>query len=88
MNQADAMDIMRAAIWVVIAASGPAVMAAMVVGVTIALMQALTQVQEITLTFIPKIIAIVLVTIATAPFIGAEVHKFSAVLYQRIERGF
>ena len=88
MNQADALDMVRAAIWVVITASGPAVLAAMAVGVTIALIQALTQVQEITLTFIPKIVVIFLIIIATAPYIGAEVNKFTDIVYGRIERGF
>jgi flagellar biosynthetic protein FliQ len=56
-NQADALEIVQSAIWTVILASSPAVIAAMAVGVIIALLQALTQVQEITLTFIPKIVA-------------------------------
>lgn len=58
MNEADALDILRNAIWTILVASGPAVLAAMVVGVAIALIQALTQVQEMTLTFVPKIIAV------------------------------
>ena len=48
----------------------------MVVGVVIALFQALTQVQEITLTFIPKIIVILLVTALTGPFIGGADLRF------------
>jgi len=88
MNQADALDLVRAAIWVVITASGPAVLAAMAVGLIIALVQALTQVQEVTLTFIPKIVVIFLVLITTAPFVGAEIQKFSEIVYGRIERGF
>ncbi len=88
MNQADALDLMRAAVWVVLTASGPAVLAAMVVGIAIALVQALTQIQEVTLTFVPKIIIILLVIIATAPFMGAELQKFTELVYARIERGF
>ncbi len=88
MNQADALDLVRVAIWVVITASGPAVLAAMVIGLSIALIQALTQVQEITLTFIPKIVVIFFVLIATAPFIGAEIQKFTDIVYGRIESGF
>ena len=44
MNEADALDIVQAAIWTVIVASGPAVLAAVIVGVVIAFIQALTQV--------------------------------------------
>ena len=54
MNERDALDIVHQAIWTIIVVSGPAVGAAMFVGIIIALLQALTQVQEMTLTFIPK----------------------------------
>ncbi len=88
MNQADALDLVRAAVWVVLTASGPAVLAAMAVGIAIALFQALTQVQEVTLTFVPKIVIILLVIVATAPFMGAELQKFTGIVYARIEKGF
>lgn len=88
MNEVDALDIVRDAIWTVIVGSGPAVVVAMLVGISIALVQALTQVQEITLTFIPKIVAILLVIIATGPFIGAQMLTFTQMVYGRIETGF
>lgn len=88
MNQADALDIVQSAIWTVMLASGPAVGAAMAIGVAIALLQALTQVQEITLTFIPKIVAILVVTALTAPFMGAVIFTFAEQVYGRIEHGF
>ena len=88
MNQADALDIVQAAIWTIILASGPAVAAAMAVGLAIALLQALTQVQEITLTFIPKIIVILVVTSVAAPFMGQVIYGFAEQAYGRIEKGF
>ncbi len=88
MNQADALDIVHSAIWTIILASGPAVAAAMFVGVIIALFQALTQVQEVTLTFIPKIIAILVVASLTAPFMGQVINSFSQQVFSRIEHGF
>jgi flagellar biosynthetic protein FliQ len=88
MNQADALDIVQSALWTVIIASGPAVAAAMLIGIVIALLQALTQVQEITLTFIPKIIAILLISSLTAPFVGAVIYTFAETVYSRIEVGF
>ena len=88
MNQADALDIVQSAIWTIILASGPAVAAAMAVGLIIALFQALTQVQEVTLTFIPKIIAILLVISVSAPFMGQVIYGFAEQLYARIEQGF
>jgi flagellar biosynthesis protein FliQ len=88
MNQADALDIVRAAIWTIILASGPSVGAAMAIGIVIALIQALTQVQEVTLTFIPKILAILIVASITAPFMGQAIHSFSQEIFARIEHGY
>jgi len=88
MNQADALDIVQSAIWTIIVASSPAVIAAMAVGIVIALLQALTQVQEITLTFIPKIIATLLVTSLMASFIGTVIYAFAEQVYGRIQDGF
>ena len=88
MNQADALDIVQAAIWTIIMASGPAVAVAMAVGLVIALFQALTQVQEVTLTFIPKIVAVLLVTSATASFMGQVIFSFAEQVFGRIENGF
>ncbi len=88
MNEADALDIAQAAIWTVIVAAGPAVLVAMVVGVAIAFVQALTQVQEMTLTFVPKILAIFVTIAISAPFIGAQISTFSNIVFSRIESGF
>ena len=70
MNEADALSIMQGTIWTIVVAAGPAVLTAMVVGIIIALFQALTQIQEMTLTFVPKIIAVLVVLSLTATFIG------------------
>ena len=88
MNEADALDIVQFAIWTVLTAAGPAVAVAMIVGVAIALVQALTQIQEITLTFVPKIVAILLVVAFSGPFIGGQISSFSNVVFERIENGF
>lgn len=88
MNQADALDLVQSAIWAVVVASSPAVVSAMLVGIVISLLQALTQVQEVTLTFIPKIISILLISVATAPFVGGVIVAFALQVYSRIETGF
>ena len=88
MNEADALDIVQFAIWTVLTACGPAVGVAMIVGIGIALVQALTQIQEITLTFVPKIVAIMIVVALTGPFIGGQISAFSNVIFERIETGF
>jgi flagellar biosynthetic protein FliQ len=87
-NEADALEIVRSAIWTIIIGSGPAVGAAMLVGVVIALFQALTQIQEMTLTFVPKIVVILVALTVAAPFIGGQIFAFTENVYGRIEKGF
>jgi len=87
-NEADALDIVQSAIWTVVAASGPAVGGAMLVGIVIALFQALTQIQEVTLTFVPKILAIFVIIAFTATFTGAQVYAFTQETFARIEHGY
>ncbi|MBS7537962.1 flagellar biosynthesis protein FliQ [Ancylobacter lacus] len=88
MNEADALDLVQSAIWTIIIAAGPAVGVAMLVGIAIALLQALTQIQEVTLTFIPKIIAVLVVTALTGTFIGQQILAFTEEVYGRISTGF
>jgi len=88
MNEVDALELVRAAVWTIIVGSGPPVVAAVIVGLVIAVLQALTQIQEMTLTFIPKIIAIFIVLTFCAQFIGGQIFTFSEHVYARIEKGF
>ncbi|MBW6420749.1 flagellar biosynthesis protein FliQ [Rhizobium sp. XQZ8] len=88
MNEADALDLMQAAIWTILVASGPAVMVAMAVGVIIAFIQALTQIQEMTLTFVPKIVCIMITIGITAPFIGGQINLFANLVFSRVQSGF
>ncbi|OLP55099.1 flagellar biosynthetic protein FliQ [Rhizobium rhizosphaerae] len=88
MNEADALDMVQAAIWTVLVSSGPAVAAAMVVGLVVALVQALTQVQEATLTFAPKIVAVLVTVAISAPFVGSQISIFTDMVFSRIQTGF
>ncbi|MGI4769310.1 MAG: flagellar biosynthesis protein FliQ [Janthinobacterium lividum] len=87
MNEADALGLLQSTIWAIVLASGPAIAAAMVVGIAVALFQALTQIQESTLTFVPKIVAVLLVLTLTASFIGSQMFLFTEQVYARIEKG-
>ena len=84
MNEADAIEIVRSAIWTVIIAAGPAVAAAMLVGIVIALLQAMTQIQEVTLTFVPKILLVFVSLLLLAPFMLHVLTDFTEQLMQRI----
>ncbi|MDX7953070.1 flagellar biosynthesis protein FliQ [Lichenihabitans sp. Uapishka_5] len=87
MNEADALALIQAAIWTTVIAAGPAVATAMVVGLAVALFQALTQIQENTLTFVPKIVAVLLVLSLSATFIGSHIFIFTQQVYSHIESG-
>jgi flagellar biosynthetic protein FliQ len=88
MNEADAIEIVKNAIWAICVISAPAILAAMAIGTLVALFQALTQIQEMTLTFIPKILATFLAIYIAAPFIGSKIAAISSALYERAEKGF
>ncbi len=76
MNGAEILDIARDGVWTLLKVSGPLMIVGLVVGITIALFQALTQIQEITLVFIPKIIAIFLTMLIALPFMGAALGGY------------
>jgi flagellar biosynthetic protein FliQ len=88
MTEGDVLDLVQGAIWMVIVGAGPVVGAAMLVGVSIALLQALTQVQEMTLTFVPKLLVAFAVFSLTASFVGGQLYVFTQNVYAHIERGY
>ncbi len=88
MNEADALDLLRNSIWTVLLSTGPAVSAAMAVGITIALFQALTQIQEATLTFVPKIVVVLVALALSGSLIGAQIYSFTEQVYARVEKGY
>ena len=88
MNEADAMELVQTSFRALIFASAPIIITAMLVGTVIALLQALTQIQEVTLTFIPKIVAVLVITSLTAPFIAGQVNALARISYSHIATGF
>jgi len=76
MSGAEVLDIAREGIWVMIIVSAPMMIIGLLVGVVIALFQALTQIQEQTLVFVPKIIAIFVTMLLTLPFMGSIMQGF------------
>lgn len=84
MTAAEVMDIAREAIWVLIKVSGPVMLVGLVVGVVISLVQALTQVQEMTLTFVPKILAIFVSLVLFMPFMIGTMNQFMEQIAARI----
>lgn len=84
MTPADSIDFARQAILVLLEISTPAMLTALAVGLAIGLLQALTQIQEMTLVFVPKIIAIFVMLLITLPFAGAAMSGLMTDIAQRI----
>ena len=76
MTGAEVLDIAADGIWTLIIVSAPMMIVGLLVGVVIALFQALTQIQEQTLVFVPKIIAIFVTMLLTLPFLGATMGGY------------
>jgi len=84
MTGAETIDFARESIWVLLMLAAPGMLAALVVGVAIGLLQALTQIQEMTLVFVPKILAIFLVLLISLPFAGASMATYMDGVAERI----
>ncbi len=84
MEAVEFVDIGRDALWIVLKAAGPLLLAALLIGLTIALFQALTSIQEMTLTFVPKILVIFIALIVFLPYMTNTLLEFGQEIYVRI----
>ncbi|MFK7901899.1 MAG: flagellar biosynthetic protein FliQ [Nitratireductor sp.] len=87
MNEAEALEIVQFAFQTLLKVSAPMVITAMFVGTAIALIQALTQIQEITLTFIPKIVMVLVVSSLASPYIASQLNVLATLSYSKISTG-
>ncbi len=81
MSEEAILEIGRNGIWVVLQLSAPIMAAGLVIGLLIALFQALTTIQEMTLTFVPKIVVIFLSILLLLPFMMTTLIEFSQELF-------
>lgn len=84
MEPAEIIDVCRQAIYVLIIVSAPLMLVALFVGLAIALVQALTQIQESTLTFVPKMLAMLLTLVVALPFMFQQIADMSNKLFDKI----
>lgn len=84
MTPADSIDFARSSILVLLEVITPVMLTSLVVGLAIGLLQALTQIQEMTLVFVPKIIAIFVVLLLSLPLAGAAMSGLMTDIAQRI----
>lgn len=87
MTGGEVLDIGRDAIWAVIIASAPLMLVGLGVGLVVALFQALTSIQEMTLTFVPKILAIFGALLMLMPMISAEIGDLARDMFARMAGG-
>jgi flagellar biosynthetic protein FliQ len=87
MTGPEVLDLARQSIYVLLEVSAPMMIVALVVGISIALLQALTQVQEMTLVFVPKIVAIFVVLLLALPFMGQALAGYMNLIAQKIVAG-
>ena len=87
MNAEQVFDILREAMIVTLIICGPPMAIGLVVGVVISLIQAMTQIQEMTLTFVPKLIVLFVTMIVFMPFMLASITKFTEFIFDQIVAG-
>ncbi len=87
MNGAEVLEVAREGIYVLLIISSPLMLIGLAVGLVIALFQALTQIQEMTLAFVPKIIAIFVTLLVALPFMGQVLGTYMETIVAQITRG-
>jgi flagellar biosynthetic protein FliQ len=85
MNMSMVVDITRDALWITLLVSGPMMIVGLVIGVVIGVFQAVTQIHEMTITFIPKIVAVGLVLLLLMPWMLQKFMDYTINLYALIE---
>ena len=87
MTGPEVLDVARDAIYTLIIVSSPALLVGLAVGVLISLLQAVTQIQEMTLAFVPKILAIFISLLIALPFMAERLHAEMLRIAARIVSG-
>lgn len=87
MTGPEVLDIAREAIITLIVISAPVMLVGLAVGVAISLLQALTQIQEMTIAFVPKILSIFVALLVALPFMAEKLHAEMLRIAARIASG-
>ena len=86
MSQAAVINIFRDTIFTIFYVAGPILIVGLVVGVLISMFEAVTSIREMTLTFVPKLIAVGIVFLITLPWIIAKLMNFTINIFQQIPK--
>ncbi len=85
MNELEAIDLGREAVLTMLKISAPILAVGLAVGIFVALFQALTSLQEMTLTFVPKIVVMFVTVVVVLPFIFGTLQAFTLTLFDKIQ---
>jgi len=84
MNADGVMELTRQALWVLLILSMPILLTALAVGLLVGVFQAATQINEMTLSFIPKLIAVFVVILIAGPWMLSVIVDFTRRLFEQI----
>ena len=87
MNEVEVLDISREAIFTLIKVVSPVLLVTLFIGLIIGIFQALTQIQEMTLAFVPKILGVFFTLILLFPFMLNQMRMLSDTLFDKIVNG-
>ncbi|MCZ8532770.1 flagellar biosynthesis protein FliQ [Psychrobacillus psychrodurans] len=86
MNNEMVISIAERAIWVILLASGPLLLVALITGLAVSIFQATTQIQEQTLAFVPKIVAVLVAMVFFGPWMLSQVTSYAADIFENLIR--
>ncbi len=86
MSEAEIINHASEALLLVLILSLPPILVAATVGIAVSLVQALTQVQEQTISFVFKLVAIIVVLLATTGWLGSELFSYASIAFDKIEK--
>ncbi|WP_312451823.1 flagellar biosynthesis protein FliQ [Exiguobacterium sp.] len=84
MTQEMIIQLASSAVWTLLKVSSPLLLVSLVVGLLVSILQATTQIQEQTLSFVPKIVAVFLALVFFGPWIMQELQTFTVDLFKQI----
>lgn len=86
MTEAQVLEVGRQALWVLVQVALPVLIFGMAAGIVVSLFQAVTQIQEVTLTFVPKMVAVVVALVIFGPWMLATLVAFMVRLFSFVPR--
>jgi flagellar biosynthetic protein FliQ len=87
LNESDIIELARTAMVLMVKVAAPPLLAGLAVGLLVSLFQALTQIQEMTLTFVPKVLTVLMVLLLFLPFILHSLFDFTHMVMDRVIAG-